>query len=373
MLDVVLEQRLAQTLFMAGDPAEAVACAARTAERAAAAGDPLGELHARINQVRLLVQTDPKGRLGELEALVEEARPPFEQAGYDAGLVALWGAVFWVEHYRCRFDAGAAAAERAIEHARRAGDRQLEQPLLHGLVGDTALGAKPVDEYLLWLDEVVSRYGNRLVIDGWRSSGLGLLGRFEEARALHATTITACQERGARIGEALSAQNGWRIELDAGDFHAAERIARRGCELLQEMGERGYLSTQSCQLAESLYALGRDEEATEWAELGLGLGASDDVTTQMLARQVLAKLAARRRDHAHAETLAGEAVALGETTQYPIAQADSHMDFAEVLAAAGQTDRATAELERAAALYERKGATACLTRAQQRLRELAAQ
>ena len=159
--------------------------------------------------------------------------------------------------------------------------------------------------------------------------------------------------------------------MDARDLHAAERIARRGCELLQEMGERGYLSTQACHLAESLYALGRDEEAAEWAELGLGLGASDDVFTQMLARQVLAKLAARRGDHAHAETLAGEAVALAATTQAPIAQADARTDLAEVLAMAGQTERAIAELERAAALYERKGATACLARAQQRLGELA--
>jgi len=93
----------------------------------------------------------------------------------------------------------------------------------------------------------------------------------------------------------------------------------------------------------------------------------------MLARQVLAKLAARRHEHAQAETLAGEAVALAETIQSPISQGDARMDLAEVLAMAGQTDRAIAELERAAALYERKGATACLARAQQRLGELAAQ
>ena len=151
------------------------------------------------------------------------------------------------------------------------------------------------------------------------------------------------------------------------------RLQRRGCELLQEMGERSWLSTQACNLAESLYALNRDEEAAEWAELGLELGASDDVITQMLARQVLAKLAARRREHARAETLAGEAVALAETIQHPVAQADARMDLAEVLGMAGQTDRATTELERAAALYARKGATAPLARAQQRLSELAGQ
>ena len=370
VLDIGLELKLAQTLFMTGDPSRAVACAARMAAHAADAGDLLGELHARIYKVRLLAHTDPEGRIGELEALVEEARPLFEQAGYDAGLATLWDAVCWVEHNRCRFDAGAAAAERSIEHARRAGDRQLEQLHIPQLIADTAMGTKPVDEYLPWLDDVAARYGNQTWIDEWRSDALGLLGRFEEARAVHAKAVTSFRERGAQIAEAISAQGGWRIEMDAGDFDAAERIARRGCELLQEMGERGWLSTQACNLAESLYALGRDEEAAEWAELGLELGASDDVITQMLARQVLAKLAARRGEHAHAETLAREAVALAETTQSPIPQADAHMDLAEVLTIAGQTDRATTELERAADLYQRKGATACLTRAQQRLREL---
>ena len=373
VIDVVLELKLAQTLFMAGDPDSAVASAARTAERAAASGDRLGELHARIHRMRSLAQTDPEGRFEELEGLAEEARPFFEQVGYDAGLATLWEAVSEVEHQRCRYDAGAEAAARAIEHARRAGDRQLEQLLLLPLVLETCQGTEPVDEYLLWLNDVVGRYGEQPVIDGWRSRALGLLGRFEEARAQHAKAIAALRERGARIEEGISAQGGWRIETDAGDFHAAERIARRGCELLQEMGERSFLSTQACQLAESLYALGRNEEAAEWAELGPKLGASDDILTQMLSRQVLAKLAARRRDYTLAETLAGEAVALAKTTQAPIAQADARMDMADVLAMTGQTKRAIAELERAAAHYERKGAIACLARARQRLDDLAAQ
>jgi len=48
------------------------------------------------------------------------------------------------------------------------------------------------------------------------------------------------------------------------------------------------------------------------------------------------------------------------------------MDYDEVLAAAGRTDDAIVELERAAALYERKGATAWLARAQACISEVAA-
>jgi class 3 adenylate cyclase/tetratricopeptide (TPR) repeat protein len=367
--DVVLELKLAQTLLFAGDPPGAVASAARTGARAAAAGDELGALHARLEYLQLLLQTDAEG-IYELEGLVEEARTLFEQAGYDQGLASVWGAACLIEHYRCRFDAGAAAAERGIEYARRAGDRQLEQSLLPLLVADTGLGSKPADEYLSWLDEIIARHGAVAMINSWRSIALGMLGRFDEARAEYARTTVAHQERGAPTAEAIGAQAGWRIEMDAGDFHAAERIARRGCELLEQMGERGWLSTQACQLAQSLHALGRDEEAAEWAELGLELGTRDDISTQMLARQVLAKLAARRGEHEQARALAEEAVALAETIQSPLSRADAHADFAEVLAAAGQRQRAIGELEHAAALYESKRTAKSVERVQHRIREL---
>jgi class 3 adenylate cyclase len=369
--DVVLELKFAATLLFAGDPPGAAAAAAATGERAAAAGDQLGAIHARLEYLRLLTQTDPDGTIDELGALVREARSPFEQAGYDQGLASLWGAAWLVEHYRCRFDAGAAAAEQAIFYARRTGDRQLEQSFVPPLVADTGLGSKPTDEFLAWLDEIVARYGEQPMFAHWRSGALATLGRFDEARAGYARGIAALHDRGAPTGEAISAQTGWQIEMDAGDFNAAERIARRGCEMLQEMGERAWLSTQACQLADSLHALGRAEEAADWAELGLELGTSDDITTQMLGRQVLAKIAAGRGDHNHAETLAEEAVVLAETTQSLLFRADARADLAEVLVAAGQAQRATSELELAAALYKRKGTTTRLAHVQHRIRELA--
>jgi class 3 adenylate cyclase/tetratricopeptide (TPR) repeat protein len=369
-VDVALELQLAQTLFSSGDPHAAVARAALTAERALAAGDQLGVLHARICEGDFVVHVDTEGRADEFAGLVEEARPLFEQAGYDAGLATLWGAVSQAEHMRCRFDAGAEAMTRAIEFARRAGDPQLEHNFIPRLTAQAFFGTAAVTDCLLLLDDVRARYGIVPASESWRAGLLGMLGRFDEARELHATTVRAVQERGSLIGEALNAQTGWRIELEVGDLEAAERIARRGCELLQEMGERSWLSTQACQLAESLYALGRDEEATTWAELGLELGASDDVTTQTVARQVLAKLAGRRGEHAHAEALAADAVAMAEPIQSPVSRGDAHMDHAEVLAMAGHRERATAAGERAVALYERKGATAYAARARRRLLEL---
>ena len=102
------------------------------------------------------------------------------------------------------------------------------------------------------------------------------------------------------------------------------------------------------------------------------LGASDDALTQMLWRQVRAKVLARRGEHAEAELLAREAVAIGEETDMLDAQGDVYADLAEVLLLAAKPDEAAAALEQALARYERKGNLVSTQRAQTRLAELRA-
>ena len=86
-------------------------------------------------------------------------------------------------------------------------------------------------------------------------------------------------------------------------------------------------------------------------------GAADDVITQMLIRQVRAKLLSRRGEHAEAERLAREAVAWGEPTDAPAHKADSYRDLAIVLGAAGKEDEALSALAEAQAHYAAKGHT----------------
>ena len=77
--------------------------------------------------------------------------------------------------------------------------------------------------------------------------------------------------------------------------------------------------------------------------------------TQMLWRQVRAKVLARRGEHAEAERLAREAVAICEETDMLDAQGDAYADLAEVLLLGGKADEAAAALEQALERYERKG------------------
>jgi tetratricopeptide (TPR) repeat protein len=78
------------------------------------------------------------------------------------------------------------------------------------------------------------------------------------------------------------------------------------------------------------------------------------VITQMLWRQARARVLAARGQHAEADLLAREAVALGEPTQMLGAQAEAYADLGEVLERAGRADEATAAFEDALGRFERK-------------------
>ena len=75
----------------------------------------------------------------------------------------------------------------------------------------------------------------------------------------------------------------------------------------------------------------------------------------MLWRQVRAKLLARRGEHAEAERLGREAVAICDDTEMLDQQGDAYADLVEVLQLGGKTDEAAAALEQALDRYERKG------------------
>jgi hypothetical protein len=116
--------------------------------------------------------------------------------------------------------------------------------------------------------------------------------------------------------------------------------------------------------------LDRLDEADAWAGRAAELGGSEDAFTQMFWRQVRAKVRARGGEHAEAERLAREAVAIGEGTDYLNGQGDAKADLAEVLALGGKPADASAALEQALGCYERKGNRVSAQRMQVRLVEI---
>jgi tetratricopeptide (TPR) repeat protein len=221
---------------------------------------------------------------------------------------------------------------------------------------------------LRWLDEREAQHGPAWWLSGGRAAVLALLGRFDEARQLESQFQQAHEERGdlLNLGAHLS-QNAVQLELLAGDPAAGAASAERGCRMLEEAGERSWLSTGACWYAEALYQLGGLDEAEEWARKGLELADSDDMATQVQARFPLAKVLARRGRHPEAERMAREAIELVDATDALVTRGDSRRALAEVFELAGRRAEATALLQEAIELYERKGALAPAAQARDRL------
>jgi hypothetical protein len=308
----------------------------------------------------------------ELLAFAQGAIPRFEQHGDLRGLFTALSAISFVELYRCQFASMAAVAERALDCARQIRDRRLETETLGGLAAAWFYGPLTVEEALgkfaetAALDDVVP--GRR----GFRGELLAMLGRFDEARADVAEARAMAKERGAATGAAITEQCIWTVETLAGNHGAAAEAMRLACGQLEAMGERGWLSTMAGLLACSLATLHLDEEAEHWASVAGEMGASDDIATQMVRRQAVARIRARTGATDEAELLAREAVALAQGTDMLNEHGHTLLDLAEVLEASGSFAEATQRVDEARALYERKGNLVMAGRARERLAGLGA-
>ena len=199
-----------------------------------------------------------------------------------------------------------------------------------------------------------------------------MLGRFDEAWALARPAAERAREFGG-LHPGDPAQGD--VELGgiaalAGDHATAAGHLRRECDRYERGGDRAHLSTFAPELGRSLCALGRFDEAEPLARLGRELGGEQDFVTQMLWRQVQARVHAHRGQHAEAERLAREAEAIGGRTDSLNRHGDALCDLAEVLAAAGRTDEASETLEQALERYERKKNLAMLAQVRPQLEAL---
>jgi class 3 adenylate cyclase len=354
---VALRLDLTQALFLSGEFAAAGDLARETASRAAARGDRVGALRARLAAARFAVQMPPHDGAAsepsaELLSLAEEARPVFAEAGDEVGLTDAWVATAWAQLIRSRWGAMLDAVEHAITHARRAGYARWERelPVWKG----TALfyGPTPVEEMLRWQADEEPQHSmamnQRAVLEAMRA-------RFAAARALLATADNAAAERGETLWRAGGGMSAWEVETLAGDAVAAERAARRTCEWLEELGETGFRSLAIGQLAWSLYALGRLDDVEPLTQQAEELASADDVLSNMVWRQVRARLLARAGRHSEGEQLAREAVSLGEETEMLNWHAHALADLGDICVLAGRSDEGRRHHAHALELYERKG------------------
>jgi predicted ATPase/class 3 adenylate cyclase len=298
----------------------------------------------------------------------ERAIAALTELGDDAGLARAWLLLGEVHNVLGRMAAMAEAAERAMDHARKAGDLPRVDLAISRLGIALPFGPMPVKEAIGRMRELLDQTRGRRW-EAWTLRAMARLearrGRFAEARALLAKGMAIVEELGLRFSLSLFLLTGGEIEAFADEPAAAERQLRDSYELCKRLGDKRYIEVAT-NLAEVLHLQGRDEEALWFTEEVEAL-AEPDIPEQFLWRKARAKVLAARGEVEEAERLAREAVALAERTDHLEEHADALMTLAEVLRRAGRADEATPALRDALGLSRQKGNTVLARRAQQAL------
>jgi tetratricopeptide (TPR) repeat protein len=259
------------------------------------------------------------------------------------------------------------AEERALEHARRAGDHRQEVHALGWIAAAVRYGPTPATSGLARLAQVLaeSRGDPGLEVAALLHMACvhGMLDEAETGRAQLERAEAICDEYGLSLHRAFVMMARGELELLlTGDYPAAEEALRRACQLLDAIGDQNFLSTVAAYLAHALLEQGRYHEAEEYVELSRASGASDDIVTQVGWRSARACILSHRGEGDAAVSLAGEARALAEQTDDPTWRAQTLRIVGRVLVADGRTAEAVVALEQALELCESKQNRALVAR-----------
>ncbi|HEX8082793.1 MAG TPA: adenylate/guanylate cyclase domain-containing protein [Solirubrobacteraceae bacterium] len=359
---------LAEAQLSAGDTGAAEETVEELALRAESAGDAAVRALATAYACQLAILTGA-GHLRETIALATEAADELERAGDRAAAAKAHHVTAQAHSLLGEIAAAEHALDRALVAARAAKDRRRVTSVLSGAPRAALWGPSPIVRASGRCLDVVRILrmtpGNRHVeAAALRCQAVleAMRGRPDAARDIVATCRATLEELGLALELHELATYAGIVELLAGEPAAAEAHLHRAREGFAALGVESGAAQASALLARALVEQGRFHEAEEQTRLAERHG-GDDLKTGLVWRGVRAEALARRGEHAEAERLAREAVALAEPTDALADKADSFMALATVLRACGRDEEGRDAATRAHALYAAKEHTAGAMRA----------
>ena len=345
---------------------------------AAARADDLGDERAAarvaLERAGLAIWTggmDPDG----LQAAAERAIATLEPLQDELGLAKAWLTLVQVHNGRLEIAKWERAATRALGHARLASSPADEAQAIMWRCAAMLLGVTPIGEAIAVCNQILTEAHGPLaetavlqVVGPLRM----MAGDVAEGRALFDRATELHLDLGMKFMAAIWTTARALGELGAAEFQGAEAFLRGSIATLEEMGERGTLSTQAVFLAHALCALKRSDEAVPYLDMSAEMTEPQDLVNQILIPAGRARVLAAAGDSKAAVRMAREAVELVDRTDATDMRALARTALAEAFRAADRPQDEGATLREALALYELRGLPAHAALARRRLAELQA-
>ena len=367
-----LLQSLGIARMEAGDLEGADRALTAAIERADTEGDPLLAARAALAHSRLRLWTG-RATPDELQTEAERLIPELGRLGDDAGLARAWLQLTDVHGFLSEMAGMEHAAERALEHARRAGDVREEADALFWRCTGALYGDRSVEEGIALCQRLLAEASGPMAEAGL----LEILAAFRvrngdlaEGRELYGRGDKLYRELGMRLRAAINLQCRGTSELAIGDFVTAEMVLRQAIEEFEEMGERAVSSTAAALLAHALCGQGHYEQAASALETSEHLTDPDDRWNQALIPSGRARILAAQGENAGAFALARQALTVAAELDTPEIHAQALIALADVHRHAGALSEEEAALRKALDLYERKGNRPGTERLRARVEEL---
>ncbi|MDT7758827.1 MAG: hypothetical protein QOH27_4725, partial [Mycobacterium sp.] len=264
---------------------------------------------------------------------------------------------------------GEVALDEALTAARRAGEHRRVNAVLAGAPLAALWGPNPVPRAggrCLDVVRLLRITTDSPAVEATSTRCQAVLeafrGRATAARRMIESARRSVTELGLRHARLEVEQFAGIVELVADDPAAAEPHLRKAYNGFRRMGLDADTAETAALLGRTCLALDRPAEADELCLESERL-AGHALKASIAWRTLRAELLARRNEHDEARPVAEAAVSLAERTDALVDHGDACLALAIVLGAAGKVVEARAAAERAAALYEQKGAGALVEKA----------
>ena len=327
------------------EPALGTIAALRSAwVRSLGATRPIAEAH-----------TEFEGFLRELEGLGHERG--IAEASFLLGIHLMW---------KGHHEEAMVAGDRATSLARASGESRIASRSASWLLVGSVWGPLPVSRGLDLCDRVLEESGDNPYLEGFagvvRGSLHAMAGRWEESKSQAEAGWARLDDLGQHVTSSASRMTVAQAYLAASRPGEAEQMLQEAYDVLEPIGEKGYLSTIAAMLALARCAQERYDEAERDASTAEELGASDDLTTGTLRLAALGEVFLSRGDLEEAERLTVEALGLLEETDFVSDRVLVLMTRATVFKASGEREKMQAAIDEAVGLCKQKELVSALPR-----------